>query len=66
MKDVIKRIHAVARREYFDLKVLENTPSGCIECQEQAIKHHREVLCWLITMESFLKYLDDKLEEASK
>lgn len=66
MKDAIKRIHNVVQREYFDLKVLENTPSGCIECQERAIKHHREVLCWLMTMESFLKYLDDKLKEASK
>ena len=66
MKDVIKRIHAVAQREYLDLKVLENTPSGCIECQEQDIKHHRDVLCWLLTMESFLRYLDDKLKETSK
>lgn len=61
MKDVIKRIHAVAQREYFDLKVLENTPSRCIECQEQAIKHHKEVLCWLLAMESFLRYLDHNL-----
>ena len=66
MKDAIKRIHALAQREYMDLKILEHTPSGCIECQEQAIKHHKEVLSWLITIESFLRYLQDKLKEATK
>lgn len=61
MKNIIKKIHAVAQREYLDLKVLENTPSNCIECQEQAIKHHKEVLCWLLAMESFLRYLNHNL-----
>ena len=61
MKNIIKKIHAVAQREYLDLKVLENTPSSCIECQEQDIKHHKEVLCWLLAIESFLRYLSHNL-----